>query len=155
MRAEQFGGRLPYLAVFYWDYLLESFWARFGWFDVTVARPAQLAFFAITWTGVLGWVAGRRARLPEGGLRSPALRNYLFAAFGVTLATHFLMNVAVVDPQGRLLFASIAQIAFLLALGLVRVIGQRSLLPLAVTAVIVLVALDVYCLRWVLIPAYR
>lgn len=156
VRAERFGGQLPYLAVFYWDYTFESFWARFGWFNVMVSRPAYLAFFAVTWTGVLGWIAGRRARLPAGALRSSALRNYLFAAFGATLAAHFAMNLAIVNCQGRLLFASVSQIAFLLALGIVRSIGnQRRLLPLTVIVVIVLLVLDVYCLRGVLIPAYR
>jgi hypothetical protein len=156
MSALQFGGSLPYLAVFYWDYTLESFWARFGWFNVTVSRPAQLAFFAITWTGVLGWIAGRRGRLPENGLRSPVLRNYLFAAFGTTLAAHFLVNAAIVNCQGRLLFATVSQIAFLLALGIVRLVGSpQRLLPLTVTVVFALLVLDVYCLRWVLIPAYR
>ena len=90
----------------------------------------MLAFFAVTWTGVLGWIAGRRARLPADALRSPALRNYLFAAFGATLAAHFAMNIAIVNCQGRLLFASVAQIAFLLALGIVRLIGnQRTPAP--------------------------
>ncbi len=149
-------GQLPYLAVFYWDYTFESFWARFGWFNVTVQRPALLAFFAVTWTGVLGWIAGRRARLPADALRSSTLRNYLFAAFGATLAAHFAMNVAIVNCQGRLLFASVSQIAFLLALGIVRLIGtQRRLLPVTVAVVIALIVLDVYCLRGVLIPAYR
>jgi hypothetical protein len=66
------------------------------------------------------------------------------------------MNVAIVNCQGRLLFASVSQIAFLLALGIVRLIGtQRRLLPVTVVVVIALIVLDVYCLRWVLIPAYR
>lgn len=147
---------LPYLAVSYWDYTFESFWARFGWFNVPVGRPAQLGFFAISWTGTLGWIAGRSARLPEEPLRSPALRNYLWAAFGATLAAHFALNVVTVDCQGRLLFASIAQIAFLLALGIVRLVGNpQRMLPLTVTVLLALLALDVYCLRGVLLPAYR
>ena len=36
------------------------------------------------------------------------------------------MNLAIVNCQGRLLFASVSQIAFLLALGIVRLIGNRA-----------------------------
>jgi hypothetical protein len=147
---------LAYLAVPYWDHTFESFWARFGWFNVTVARPAQLAFFAITWTGLLGWLAGRRRRLPEEALRTPALRNYLFAAVGATLAAHLVVNAVTVNCQGRLLFACIAQIAFLLALGMVRLIGNAErMLSLTLVVVMALLVLDVYCLRGVLVPAYR
>ena len=70
--------------------------------DGAAGRP-MLAFFAVTWTGVLGWIAGRRARLPADALRSPALRNYLFAAFGATLAAHFAMNLAIVNLPGAAL----------------------------------------------------
>jgi hypothetical protein len=65
------------------------------------------------------------------------------------------MNLAISNPQGRLLFPAIAQVAFLLALGLVRLVGSVRLLPLTITVVLALLVLDVYCLRGVLIPTYR
>jgi hypothetical protein len=156
LRTEPFGGQLSYLAGYYWDYTFESFWGRFGWFNVRMSHAAYLVFFALTWTGVLGWVAGRPSRIPAEMLRSRALRGYLFAAAGATIALHLAMNCVIVNPQGRLLFASISQIAFLLALGVVRLIGSpRRLLPITITVVFALLLLDVYCLRGVLIPAYR
>jgi hypothetical protein len=156
LSAERFGGELPYLAGFYWDWTFESFWGRFGWFTVLVPRATYLAFFALSWTGVLGWLAGRRSRLPADALRRPALRRYLLAAFGATLAIHFAMNLLIVNPQGRLLFPSVSQIAFLLAIGIVQLVGSpRRLLPLTLTVVIALLVLAAYCLRGVLIPAYR
>jgi hypothetical protein len=156
LRAERFGGQLAYLAGYYWDYTFDSYWGRFGWFNVMMGHGAYLAFFALTWTGALGWIAGRRSRLPSETLRAPALHRYLFAAFGATLALHFAMNCVIVNPQGRLLFAAIPQASFLLALGIARLIGsQRRMMPITVTVVMALLVLDVYCLRGVLVPAYH
>jgi hypothetical protein len=154
MRPERFGGVWPYFTGLYWDAVFESYWARFGWFNVTVPKATYLAFFALTWIGVLGWIAGR-ARLPAGALRSRELHLYLFAAFGATLAAHVALNFAVVSVQGRQLFASAPQAAFLLALGIYRLVGsERRLLPLTIAIVVALIALDVYCLRGVIVPAY-
>jgi len=155
MRPDRFGGLWPYFTGLYWDATFESYWARFGWFNVTVPKATYLAFFALTWMGALGWIAGR-SRLPSQALRSRALHGYLLAAFGATLAAHVALNFAVVSVQGRQLFASAPQGAFLLALGIYRLVGsERRLLPLAIAIVLALLALDVYCLRGVLVPAYR
>jgi hypothetical protein len=154
VRAENFGGLWTFLTQFYWDWTFESYWARFGWFNVTAPKAVYLAFFAITWSGVLGFFAGR-AHVPQPSLRSRPLRRYLTAAVGLTALMHFLMNIAIVNPQGRLLFAVAPQISFLLAIGIYRLIGsQRRLLPIAVSLAVLLVAIDVYCLRGVLVPAY-
>jgi hypothetical protein len=154
LHADHFGGQLPFLTRVYWDWTFESFWGRFGWFNVQVPKATYLAFFALTWTGALGLFVGR-ARLPEA-LRSRALHRYLLAAFGATFAGHFALNLAIVNPQGRLLFPSISQIALLLAIGLVRLVGNdRRMLALTASVVLSLVALDVYCVRSVILPAYR
>jgi len=138
-----------------WDWSFESYWARFGWFNVIVPKAVYLAFFALTWTGVLGFFAGRMP-VAVDALRSHALRGYLAAAVGATLAAHFAMNLLIVSPQGRHLFASAPQFAFLLALGVCRLIGsERRMLPIAISITAGLIALDVYCLRAVLVPAYR
>ena len=153
-RAEEYGGVVPFLKSIYWDWTLESYWARFGWFNVRVPKATYLAFFALTFSGVLGWIAGR-AREPWEALRTRALRGYLFGSAFATLAAHFALNLLIVSPQGRILFSSAAQIAFLLALGLYRLVGsERRLLPLTLSIVLALLALDVYCLRGVLVPAY-
>ena len=74
MRPDRFGGWLPYFTGLYWDAVFESYWARFGWFNVTVPKATYLAFFALTWIGVLGWFAGR-SRLPAKALLPRALRR--------------------------------------------------------------------------------
>jgi hypothetical protein len=154
LRAADYGGLAPFLKDIYWDWTLESYWARFGWSNVMAPKATYLAFFALTVTAILGWVAGR-SREPWEALRSGALRNYLFGAAGATLAAHFVLNLFVVTPQGRILFASAAQIALLFALGLYRLVGSERRMPaLAVSTVFALLLLDVYCLRGVLVPAY-
>jgi hypothetical protein len=121
---------------------------------VLAPKATYLAFFALTFTALLGWLAGS-AREPWPALRSYALRGYLFGAAGATLAAHLILNLFVVTPQGRILFASAAQIALLLALGLYRLIGsERRMAALVISTVLVLLVLDVYCLRGVLVPAY-
>ena len=155
MRPDRFGGWFPYFTGLYWDATFESYWARFGWFNVTVPKATYLVFFALTWVGVLGWIAGR-SRPPAAALRSRALLAYLFGAFGATLVAHIALNFAVVSVQGRQLFATAPHVAFLLALGIYRLIGdERRLLPITVVVVVALLVLDVYCLRGVLIPAYH
>jgi hypothetical protein len=122
---------------------------------VTVPKATYLAFFALSWMGILGWLAGRW-REPWEAVRSQALRVYLFGAFATTLAAHVALNFVVVSVQGRQLFAIAPQAAFLLALGIYRLIGsERRLLPITIAIVFALLALDVYCLRGVLVPAYR
>jgi hypothetical protein len=153
-RPEDFGGIGPYLASLYWDRTFESYWARFGWFNVVAPKFVYLAFFAVTWTGLLGFFAGR-TQIAPAALRSRPLRHYLVAAIGLTLALHLAMNLAVASPQGRQLFAIAPQVAFALAVGIHRLIGsERRLVWIAVSVAMLLVALDVYCLRGVLVPAY-
>jgi len=153
-RAEGLGGLVPFFQDLYWDWTLASYWAFFGWFNLPAPKATYLAFFALTFSGALGWIAGR-SREPWDVLRSRALRGYLFGAAGATLLAHLVSNLFVASPQGPILFASAAQIAFLLALGLYRLVGgEGRMLPLTVTVVLALLALDVYCLRGVLVPAY-
>jgi hypothetical protein len=154
VRAEDYGGLVPFFKDIFWDCTLESYWARFGWFNLMVPKATYLAFFALTFTGVLGWIAGR-SREPWDALRSRAVRGYLFGAAAATFAAHVALNVITVSPQGRNLFPAVSQISFLLALGIYRLVGsERRLLPLTVAVVLALLALDVYCLRGVLVPAY-
>jgi hypothetical protein len=69
---------------------------------------------SLTWTGVLGrFIAARRSAPPA--LQSRTLRRYLVGSVGLTLAMHLAMNLAIVNPQGRHLFAVAPQIAFVLA----------------------------------------
>src|SRR6185503_2980773 len=57
MRPDRFGGWWPYFTGLYWDATFESYWARFGWFNLTVPKATYLAFFALSFCGVLGWIA--------------------------------------------------------------------------------------------------
>jgi len=154
LQVEEYGGLVPFLQDIYWDWTFGSYWAYFGWFTLPAPKATYLAFFALTFSGALGWIAGRE-REPWPALRTRALRGYLFAAAGATLAAHFVLNLFVVSPQGRILFASAAQISLLLALGLYRLIGsEQRMFPLVGSVVCALLVFDVYCLRGVLVPAY-
>ena len=141
MRAEDYGGhRCRSSRSIYWDWTLRVvLGAASAGSTCVVPKATYLAFFALTWTRCAsGWIAAaaRAAR----GRRCARARCAATCSrrSALTFAAHFAMNLVRSSiPQGRLLFASAAQIAFLLALGhRSRLIGsQRRRLPLAVTAV--------------------
>src|SRR5258706_11097940 len=154
-RARAVGGLARLLAKVYWVDTFESYWGRFGWVSVRAPGGVRLAFLALTAAAVLGLFTGR-ARLSVPSLRSRRVRRYLAATALATIAAHFAMNAFIMSPQGRHLFASAPQIAVLLAIGLFQLVGgERRILPLALGIGALLVAIDVYCLDAVLIPAYR
>ena len=152
---EDLGGRTSYLATLYWYHTFASYWARFGWFNVVAPAWIHFSLFALAGAGMLGFIARHNPR-SVGALRSRALRGYLIASVLATLASHFALNLVVVTPQGRQLFASAPQFALLLALGLYPLVGStRRRLTLALAVIALLIAIDAYCLRGVLVPAYQ
>ncbi len=152
-RPEAFGGRLSYWVTVYWDHTFESYWAGFGGLPGGVPEWVYLAFFTFTWTGCLGFAAGRHAE-PLDPLGSHALRRYLVGAIGAVVLAHFACNALFAVPDGRYLFAGAPHIAFLLALGWLRLLAtERRILFIALCVVGALLALDLLCLRSVLLPA--
>jgi hypothetical protein len=154
VRQAHFAGVLQDLPGSPWESTFEAYWCRFGWFNVAAPELVYLVCFGLTWTGVLGFAAGHRR---EGArwLHSRALRGYLTAAVAATVFAHLAVDLALESSQAQQLFASAPQLSLLLALGIYRLIGsERRMLPLTMSVAALLIALDVYCLRAVLVPAY-
>ena len=151
-----FGGFSAYFGWTYWEWTFESYWARFGWMRVRAPQPTYLAFFALTFTGLLGFALTWR-RGGDRDARFRRMRGYLLAVALASLAAHLWLNLQAPVPQGRHLFPAAPQIACLLAIGLRRVAGaepRRIGLATSATIVLVLAGLALYCLRSVLAPVY-
>jgi 4-amino-4-deoxy-L-arabinose transferase-like glycosyltransferase len=151
---EQVGSVLRYLTDVYFVSTFETFWGRFGWLDLAVPSGVLLVLFTLNWTALLGYYAGRE-REPNALLRDRALHTYLLCAISLTALAHLAANLFITPSDGRALFAIAPQLGLLLALGLGRLLGDEGrTLTLTVSVVATLVAIDLYCLRGVLIPAY-
>ncbi len=151
---EEIGGRATWFTHVYWDRTFESYWGSFGWRGVPMPKAFYYAFFAIVWTGILGYFAGR---VPEANalLRERALHFYLFMTIAATWATHLAVNLFVPLADGVSLFAVAPHVGLLLALGLGRLLGHgHRTLAMTVAIVAGLVIIDLVVLRSVLIPAY-
>ena len=154
MGHSDYGGLWPFMAQIYWDSTFESYWARFGWMNVPAPKLVYLAFFAVTWTGMLGLLLRGHRR---AGVRRPALKRYLAAVVLTTVAAHAGINMASPDPQGRHLFAVAPQLAFLIAAGWARLLGTSDRGIHSRTAALLLAVpllLSLYCWIGVLRPAY-
>ena len=152
VRPDGTGGLLTYFAKLSWGWTFVSYWGRFGWLNVALPSAIYLLFFALTWAGVVGFFRGRGS-LPAGLPWRP-LRGYLLASIAATLTAHLLLNLTIVAAQGRHLFGSAPQIAFLLALGIYRLIGSERVMWAVMVIVTGLVVLDVYCVQQVFPAAY-
>ena len=170
-RPAHWGGVVPWLATRYWHWTLESYWARFGWFDLAVPRSA-LAPYVILVAGGL-WGALRTAFAGNGHIRdregadaeaaravSPvpprALVRSLAAVTGVAWAAHLWWNMHVAQAQGRHLFVVAPQLAMLLALGWSALAvgnAQRSRMVASTIAIAMWIAACA-CLFGVIRPAY-
>ncbi len=175
---ERFGGRWNFFSTVYWDWTFESYWARFGWMNLQTPKAVYLAFFALSWTGVLGFflhpramARGEAGSAPSGQqvhLEDPnsqpatfigtRFRIYLVGSVLATLAAHVWFNLHVAQAQGRHLFAVAPQISCILALGLAH-IGRREpssrvRATVVVAPILALLGLAIYCLAGLILPAY-
>jgi hypothetical protein len=126
-----------YLTRIYPYRTFESYWALFGWMSLRAPRPVYLAFFALSWTGLLGFLLSGPRGLGRvdaaaqtatragvsGGPGLARLRLYLAAVVLATLAAHLWVNLWTNACQGRHLFGAAPQIACLLALGIGRLVS--------------------------------
>lgn len=137
-----------------------SFWGQFGWMTVPMTHPSWLypllwAFTGIIVGGIIAAILVERKSLKHYG--APLLA--LVTLFVLTSGVYVAYNFQFVQHQGRYLFPALIPIAVGLAVGLglwSRPLRQRW--PQFVYAIPVglacfLIALDLYALFFVIVPA--
>jgi hypothetical protein len=136
----------------------KSFWAQFGWMGVLVHERIYIALAALTVIAILGHIFYAIRILRQRDLLSPAqwwCAILLSAMIGVAVADYVLYNFKFLQFQGRYLFPALVPLALFL------VIGLRELIPNAFRKIIfallyiALVALDVVCLFWFIVPQLK
>jgi hypothetical protein len=137
-----------------------SFWGQFGWMTVPMIYPSWLypllwLFTGLALAGLVAAAVSKRRSLAQYTL--PIL--ILATLFLLTLGVHVGYNLTFVQHQGRYLFPALIPIALGLALGLgLWFKPLRKRWPNIVYAIplglgLALVALDLYALFRVIIPA--
>ena len=107
--------------------LFSSYWARFGWMNVSPPVALLWAFAGLVTLSIFGWIAAVR-RISQRGL---VLALVLIATTFVWLIL-FARTAGLVAWQGRLLFPAASAIAVVLAFGLagaVSALERRVALP--------------------------
>jgi len=125
-----------------------SLWGRFGWMNVPSPAWMVNAFDLIALVGLCGSVVmGFRGSRP---LRRQVL--LLWGACLLVLIAFVRFNLAVRQPQGRLLFPALSAFAVLVALGVLRAAGRYRML-VAFGLVCCTLALNLVSL-WGVLTAY-
>lgn len=136
------------------EFLNHSFWGSFGWHAVRIAPPLGhllLALLVLSWISALIWLVRSRGLLPHWGLRFAWVCVF---AVVVTVPAVVIGTPPEVLPQGRYLFPVIVPIFLLATIGICsRLPGRRGWLSVGVV-VSALLALDVYSIWAVVMPAY-
>ncbi len=144
---------LKYLAGL-WPLTRESFWARFGWMNVSAPAWVATAMTAIAFLGLVGGLVplGPQSRRyePERLKKTLAL---LWSVCGLIVLGFLRFNLTVRQPQGRLLFTALPALIMLVALGYRRLSGRYYGLVGSGIVLFTLVA-NVVCLFGALLPAY-
>jgi hypothetical protein len=158
---KHFGGVFAYLTDEYAAWTFQSYWARFGWMNVTAPYAVYLGCFAFLWTGLLGFTLSAWRSAPAEEAAPPVsavwLRRYLTAVLLATWLTHLWINTRTAAAQGRHLYAAAPHLACALALGVAWLatgrawrIGWAPALALAGA----MLAFSFYCLVAVVAPVY-
>lgn len=149
------GGVDSYFRGPYWLLTFKSYWALFGWMQHAAPPAVYLLCGLLIAVGLIGLTPRWAARDYRVG--PPGLRGYLLTTFGLTLAAHIWINFHELMAQGRHLFVAGPQLACAVALGYERwTRGRGESVERITTSAIVLVlaGLSLYCLLFVLGPAY-
>ena len=131
--------------------LFRSFWGTFGWMSFPLSGVFYAVCLLLTLAGLLGLALGRRDETTR------RLHRLFAAAIALQLAQIVVYNLTFTQAQGRFLFPVIGPIAILLATGLTDLAARAGLRVsyAAVCAVLATLCLvDLYLLRFVVLPAY-
>lgn len=134
-------------------FLNRSFWGSYGWHTVQVAPLISnllLVLIAGSWLSAFIWLLWRRRALPAWGVR------FLYACVFGGIAAILLTVVGTppeVLPQGRYLFPGMAPIFLLMTIGICGWLPKHRAF-LGGTIVAGLLALDLYAIFGVVIPAF-
>jgi hypothetical protein len=136
-----------------WTY--QSFWARFGWWNLPVSPGWYVAIYAASLAALAGWTVPGRKTHPWWAVGLMVIA-WLLAV--LVMAAYFVYQLfipgAVISPQGRYLFAAIVPFAFLFVGGWARLFPLR-VRPFVGTAVVVgMVWFDAVCLLYYIVPFY-
>jgi hypothetical protein len=153
-RTAEFGSTASYFVQMYWFNTLRSYWGVFGWMDLHVPASVWLSSFALTAVGTVGFVLALKRPDASGDSRLKAPFLYVAAAALATVAIHVLLNMRLIQPQGRHLFAAAPHIAFLLATGIAHWTTARREWLTTWGVAAGLLGLALYCLVAVIAPAY-
>ncbi len=117
--------------------LFKSFWAVFGWFNITVENLIYWLLGLATLLGCLGMIlllARSRTRLFSGAPRRVSdigrIPLFLLGCWAVAYLLGALYWMRTISTQGRLAFPGISAVSILLALGLAQ-LTTRRLRPIA------------------------
>jgi hypothetical protein len=136
----------------------KSFWAQFGWMGVPVHERIYIALAALTVITILGHIFYAIRILRQRDLLSPAqwwCAILLSAMIGVAVADYVLYNFKFLQFQGRYLFPALVPLALFLAIGLRELIPNVFRKIIFALLYIALVALDVVCLFWFIVPQLK
>lgn len=142
---EHFGAILPMTHA--------SFWGMFGWVNMPLADPLLWLLDGLLLLGLAGALVwyGRRRRTLTSGQKIGLL--LLCAGMGAVIAGFVYFNLAVVQPQGRLLFTALPALAVIFALGWRHWLGHWGSAGVVVLLGLLL-AVNLAGLYTVLLPAY-
>ena len=104
--------------------LYESFWARFGYFDLALSRFYYVIVEVLGLLAVIGFVIFifRKFKQMENSRKIPMLLMIILAA--VVLIGVFNYNLSFYQPQGRYMFPVIGVYGLIVAAGLLQLLPQ-------------------------------
>ncbi len=147
------------------SWLLPTAWANFGYLDVLAPRLVYRFQHAVLVLGtgslvLVGlretWESVRGRRLTSFLLR-PGLHISVLSAVAIVLVVYFVAQYEMVlqlSSQGRYLFIASVPVAILLLRGLFGLVPHRVHAALTCVITLALLAVNWYCLFYVVIPHY-
>jgi hypothetical protein len=135
--------------------LIDLFFARFGWANVTTPETWSRLAFGMWGIGACITLvqAGRSLRKPEA---AQSLKIIVLLGVGMLLAFGGVVryNLSNFSPQGRYLFPALVPYAIFGFWGIWQMLPARGRIALGITANAFMFAFNLYALFFALIPAY-